>query len=326
MLSLNKYLKTSKLLIVVCLFLFKNNILSQNLIQNGSFEYYNGSNCVGNFSIINNWSYLVSPDYFSSDCTTGAYKIPDNNFGVSYPKNGNAYIGLGLINLPYETKEYICQYLTSPLISGKTYYTSFFLSKSDRTRIATEKIGAYFSMMPPVAPGNTYVAANPQVENHSGFLTDTVNWVKIDGYFTAQGGEQYMTIGNFNSNANTDTLYTGTTNPFFADAGTAYYYIDSVSLYDSLDYVSNIKEHQENLKINAFPNPNDGNFNIEYHTNKEAEFVMTDITGRLVIQYDLFPSQNSLLIKEEELNAGVYFYHIRQGNHLLKQDKIIVIK
>lgn len=65
-------------------------------------------------------------------------------------------------------------------------------------------------------------------------FSDTTQWTQIQGCFTANGGEQYITIGNFNYNVNTDTLYVGTnnpdpnyTNPLY---DYSYYYIDDVSL------------------------------------------------------------------------------------------------
>jgi len=328
LLSLSKYLKIGMLL-TAFLFLFKNSIISQNLILNGSFEQYNSLSCNGAEFDVTNWNVLRSPDYFTSQCSIiSGGGIPQNMFGCSYPKNGNAYAGLGTINYPYENKEYVYQHLVNPLIAGKSYYTSFFLSKSDRTRIATEKIGVYFSVSPPVAPSNTYVNAVPQVENHSGFLTDTVNWVKIEGYFTAQGGEQYITIGNFNSNADTDTLYTGTTNPFFADAGSAYYYIDSVSLYDSLDYVTNIRKYEEEFKVKVFPNPSDGKFSIEYSLHKipDAEMRIFDITGKLIGAYRLGEATSKIEINEFDLKNGVYFYNLYVNGTIGKTNRIIIIK
>jgi hypothetical protein len=295
---------------------------------NGSFEQHTSvpapNNC-GNF--LTQWSTIASPDYYITLCTNDG--VPINSFGFCPALSGNAYIGIGTIGYPYERKELILQQLANPLIAGKSYYTSFFLSKSDRTRIATEKIGAYFSVtQPTVASATDAFLATPQVENHSGFLTDTVNWVKIEGYFTAQGGEQYITIGNFNSNANTDTLFTGTNNPFFADAGTAYYYIDSVSLYDSLDYVTNIKNHENDFKLNIYPNPSKGLMELDYDlgNNLSAKLNLYDVTGKLISSYKLDSNKGILQMNEQNLNNGVYFYHILVGEKTLKTDKIVIIK
>jgi hypothetical protein len=249
--------------------------------------------------------------------------MPYNKFGYCYPTSGNAYIGIATIGYPYETKEYIYQLITTPLVTGKSYYTSFFLSKSDRTRIATDKIGVYFSLSQPTVPSGTVaLIANPQVENLSGFLTDTINWVKIEGYFTAQGGEQYMTIGNFNSNVDTDTLFTGTNNPFFADAGTAYYYIDSVSLYDSLDYalMTNIKKLEDEIKLNVYPNPTTDILKITYNSNSKTglQIKITDVVGREIKQMEYEEE-----IDISDLEKGIYFLSLYQNGQLLVT-KIII--
>jgi hypothetical protein len=312
------------------IFSFKNNILSQNLIINSSFENYNLLYCNGAGFDLTNWYSIGSPDYFNSFCTASSGgSIPKNDFGYSYSKSGNAYAGILGYYKPYETKEYIQQHIGNPLIGGKSYYVSFYLSGSDRFTMSIKNIGAYISVIQPTTVvSNTYIPATPQVENQTGFLTDTTGWTKIEGYFKAQGGEQYITIGNFNSNANTDTLYTGSSNPALGNPDGAYYYIDSVSLYDSLDYalITNIKQLENEIKVNLYPNPNIGNFKLEYHITKEAEFVITDIRGRLASQYTLLASQNSLLIKEEELNAGIYFYSIKMNGSIIKNDKLIIIK
>ncbi len=319
------------MLLTAFLFLFKNNILSQNLINNGSFETYSVSafGCAYNFSMVDVWQQINSPDHFTSLCTLSNYGVPNNNFGVSYPKNGNAYCGIICYRKSDEIKEYIQQNLIPPLISGKTYYISFYVSSSDRFTMAIKNIGAYFSIsQPTVVPGDNYVQAIPQVENHSGFLTDTVNWVKIEGYFTAQGGEQYVTIGNFNSNTNTDTLYTGSNDPAPGNPDGAYYYIDSVSLYDSLDYVTNIKKYENDFKVNLYPNPNNGNMTLDYDLGASSNGIMyiSDITGKLISTYSLQNSRGKLNINEHDFENGVYFYSIYVYDKTLKTDKVVIIK
>ncbi len=302
---------------------------AQNLIVNGSFEIYNNLSCNSAMFDVSYWSVLRSPDYFTTQCNAvSGGGIPYNMFGCIYPKSGNAYAGIGTISYPYENKEYIYQHLTTPLLAEKSYYVSFFFSKSDKTRIATEKLGVYFSSTAPIALGGTYVNAIPQVENQNGFLTDTINWTKLEGYYTARGGEEYITIGNFNSNANTDTLHTGTTNPFFADAGTAYYYIDSVSLYDSLDYVTNIKSHENKIKWNLYPNPNKGVMTLEYDLGNmnDATMNLYDVTGKLLTVYKLPSAKGTLQMNEQTLENGIYFYHILVEGKSIKTDKIVIIK
>ena len=246
MLLLNKYLKTRKLLIVVCVFLFKNTLLSQtNLISNPSFErvdtpvYWNSGEFINSSHFpatrnVTDWDWHNSPDYFSTNVPyTGVFRgIPVNDFGTAYPKHGNAYGGFISYYRTGETKEYVYQNLSTPLIQDSVYCLSFFVSRADRITNAIHSIGANFTTTVPTMT-NVYISATPQVINQNGFITDTVAWTEIKGCFTAQGGEQYITIGNFNSNANTDTLFVGSTNPHSNAPGYAYYYIDSVTLWQN---------------------------------------------------------------------------------------------
>ncbi len=327
--SLSKALKIVELLAL--LFLFKNSILSQNLIRNSSFESFSSINC-SVYDINNNvshWSTLSSPDYYHAVCGSSVAGVTSNFAGNQMPINGDAYIGLLGFYKPSNVKEYIFQYLNAPLISGKSYYVSFFVSLADRVPYSIKNIGAYFSVSQPTTSMG-YVSAVAQIENTSGYLTDTIGWTKIDGYFTAQGGEQYITIGNFNSNANTDTLKSGTTNPIPFEPDDSYYYIDSVSLYDSLDYalVTNIKKMEDMVNVKLYPNPNNGTMRLDYKLGgyAQAKLKLFDVTGKLVSKYDIVSNEGSIDISEQNLNNGIYFYHILVGEKTIKTDKIVIIK
>src|SRR5205085_9847131 len=87
---------------------------------------------------------------------------------------------------------------------------------------------AYFSEIPPPYPGNINgpLLVDAQVENIDTMLNDEEHWVLLTGCFMAQGGEAYVTIGNFYTNAETivdPVCYTPSTLY-------SYYYIDDVSL------------------------------------------------------------------------------------------------
>ncbi len=285
-------------------------------------------NCIGNFTVVNNWNQIGSADYFNGSCTTGLFKVPKNTFGVAYPVSGLAYGGVICYRKPDEIKEYVQQHLITPLIAGKTYYTSFYVSLSDRFTMAIKNVGVYFSVTQPTIVSNPYISVTPQVENQNGFLTDTTGWTKIDGYFTAQGGEEYITIGNFNSNIHTDTLYVGTNDPPPGNPDGAYYYIDSVSLYDSLDYVTNIKSHENKIKWNLYPNPNKGMMTLDYDLGNVSEAILNlyDVTGKLMNTYKLPSNKGTLQMNEQILQNGIYFYHIIVEGKSIKTNKIVIIK
>ena len=323
------------ILLSFVLFLFKNIAVSQtNLIQNSSFESVSYPlDCNGGafeiagspsfHHVVDNWYTLQSPDYFTSQCNTGTsyYNVPSNLFGISYAKTQNSYVGIGVFDIRFNYQEYIYQNLSSLLKADSVYCLSFFVSRADRFPFAVKQIGAYFSNnLPSLSSG--YVNAAPQIINNTGFITDTVNWVEIQGCFTAQGGEQYITIGNFNSNANTDTLRIQSTNPL-TGIGTdvSYYYIDSVSLWQN-NFPTFIKDEQKNEFVSVWPNPANGVINFKFsYANTKRKIELYNTIGELVLS-EVATTQDSSL-KTHHLQSGIYFVKVVYANGLSVVKKII---
>ncbi|MCR5423140.1 MAG: OmpA family protein [Bacteroidales bacterium] len=69
----------------------------------------------------------------------------------------------------------------------------------------------------------------PQVVNpYEAVITDTKNWTRISGIFTAEGGEKFLTIGNFYPTSKSNLTDIDSLSYMLPGA---YFYIDSVSLY-----------------------------------------------------------------------------------------------
>ena len=86
----------------------------------------------------------------------------------------------------------------------------------------------------PGTPYPTYegvLDVEPQIVSDLGFITDSVNWVLISGCFIPQGGEAFITIGNFSSNEETPIDTNCMQNP--AMEANSYYFIDDVSVIKS---------------------------------------------------------------------------------------------
>lgn len=81
-------------------------------------------------------------------------------------------------------------------------------------------------------------------------------------------------------------------------------------------------------KIKLYPNPNDGNMILEYHLEEgeKGGLLLFDLTGRLWRKYDAVNANNTLIIKENELPNGIYFYELRINGNLVSKEKVIVIK
>lgn len=199
---------------------------------------------------VDDW-YLASvgtSDYFNT-CATGQTAVPSNFFGWQQPRTGNAYLGSYMVHQQQDYgREYAQSHLTAPLVAGDQYYVSFWVSLAESNRaplnssvLATYQIGAYFT--------NAYVSQflsilsmTPQVINPVGsYITDTANWVKIEGTFTAAGGEEWMIIGNFSTWAGQN--YTTYANPAGGSSiGYGYYFLDDVCVFN-LSSASNIVVH-----------------------------------------------------------------------------------
>lgn len=333
LLLLNKYLKVSKL--IVCLLLF-NNTIGQNLIRNGSFENYNTplnwnwweGDFIGYYSIppdtvMIDWTQLNSPDFFMTACTHTSTGAPLNGFGNSYPKDGGNYIGIGVYTADSEYKEYIYQHLSSPLQAGKTYCLSFFTSRADRITYSIKNIGAYFSNNLQSIGTTGYVNAMPQIVNQSGFISDTTQWTEVQGCFTANGGEQYITIGNFNANTNTDTLRIPTTNyltngPFIEFA---YYYIDNITL---VDQTMGVDEFGKENRFKFYPNPNNGKFEISNIVGENYIVEITNSIGQVIKIINVQRPKMDIDLSSEP--SGIYFCNLLQKGKNLRQSKIVIIK
>jgi hypothetical protein len=102
---------------------------------------------------------------------------------------------------------------------------------------AVNHIGAYLddghidTTSVPGMPQTQYIP-DLQIDETS-IINDTLNWVKIEGSFTANGTEKFITIGNFHDLAGTSHIYV---NPNALGGGTCYL-VDDVSVIES-DHVA----------------------------------------------------------------------------------------
>jgi len=206
-----------------------SHVLSQNLVPNPSFETYTvcptGFNLGGGLQCTP-WQSgsLATPDYFNVCATPSDVGIPSNFFGTQEPLTGSAYAGGYWRLSQFEYREYLQVQLIEPFLAGYSYDISFYISLAD-FYCGVSLIGAYFSATPP--PGWTMGPLNvvPQFESDIGFVGDKENWVLISGCVPAEGGEQWITIGNFYDDA--DTPVDPDCNPFNLSS---YYYVEDVSV------------------------------------------------------------------------------------------------
>ncbi len=234
--QIQKKIKTNchKLLVVISFLVFENNYGQTNLVPNPSFEQYTTCPISSRNDKPNIW---YKPDYRGagyynacSDSSVSGVPIHGTTTGSSfqYARTGIAYILMFYRNSG-DSRNYFQVKLLDSLQLGKCYYAECYVSLSNPFRLGCNNQSMLFTKKAIyVDTLNTQLLpANPQITNYnSPIITDTLNWVKISGIFKAQGGEQYLTLGNFRDNANTAYTIIQPTGYFGAA-----YYVDDVAVY-----------------------------------------------------------------------------------------------
>jgi len=257
--------------------------------------------------------------------------VPKNSYGYQYPHVGNAYAGIYVFNRPtVDSREYIQVQLLNSLDAGKNYCVSFHISCANLSNTAITEIGLYFSNNAIASSSCSTFNTIPQITSPPGvYLNDTLNWYKIEGTYTALGGERYITIGNFKTDALTDTICwnLNDTNcaPFCYP--NSYYYIDDVSVIDCNDTGTSVQENENNYNFSLYPNPSTGSFSIKYDLKQsnDAVFKLYDIRGKLLNE-TVLKNENTSFDFSDVLANGMYFYHVSINNKMIKSDKILIIK
>lgn len=241
----------------IYLFIYKLNIAQNNLVSNASFEnmaqpcfFAMGITVSGTY--VQDWQTnhnASSPDYYNI-CSTNPFtsvteaSVPHSCKGFQYPRTGNGYMGLGLYSDEYNPidtvnvlAEYMSTQLTTTLKANTCYYGEMYVNLANSSLQTVNQISMLFSN-----PNFTTTAFSftntiqPQIQYDTTlFLTDTLNWVKVSGKFMAQGGEQFLTIGNFRDGAHLakQTVSSNFTSPICTVfLRYAYIHIDDVTVYE----------------------------------------------------------------------------------------------
>lgn len=224
--------------IAVALWFVSAPAFSQNLVVDPSFEnYIPNPNGYYLQDYLYDWaSYNVTADYYNSslnplviaytgtDARSGSGFVGGYTFGhFDQWGGGTAY-----------NREYVYGQLASPLEAGRYYDVEFFvkpMSKPPVIPYCIDRIDIFFSgdTLNHV-PDHFLQVVNPQIENDNGTVCNEQEWTRVHGCFKARGGERFLTIGNFDTDFNTQhQLLAGDTLMNGIDPQ-AYYLFDDVSV------------------------------------------------------------------------------------------------
>ncbi len=329
-----------KFVLTICFFVCQGKcyLFSQvNLVPNGDFESY--SYCPYNQGQINAVGWYSptgsTPDFFNVCCDTiwasttyTMVGIPHNLWGYQFCNSGTGCTGVFSFNNDNnDHKEYLQVKLDSAMQSGKNYYVEFYCNTANLLDVnytaGSNNIGvaftdtAYTKFFDSV--GNPYIwplFLTPAIKSDS-IISDTIGWTKVSGYYTALGGEQFITIGNFFTDA--QTLYENIMNPgdTSSQVGT-YFYIDDVFV--GLADTTGVEENTiVNDIFSFYPNP--ANSELFFSSSKNCDVEIVDISGRKIqrinnIQEHAFSTFN--------IQNGLYIVNIYVDGVLVETRKQLI--
>ena len=214
---------------------FSTKVFTQNLVKNPSFEEY--TKCPippGNFNdFAKDWyGFSTGQSLYYNSCTSLDYNVPNGGKGFQYANTGVAYANVLVLypDFDIDRRSYLEGFLTQDLVKNKLYCVNYFINLSDRSSGAIKNIDLYLSDT--LLDYNNGVnvclkGIEPQIKSKQ-IISDSVGWTQISDIFKANGGEKFITIGNFVKREKTTAI---SFNPIFSTLELfSYYYIEDVSV------------------------------------------------------------------------------------------------
>lgn len=208
-----------------------------NYVSNGSFEGLSSTTITSFYSAADFWQPIDTGKYayLLYSTKSGINTAPYCGQGFQQPRSGQNFIApmFYCSSCPYySSRSYPRNRLKDKLEAGHTYCAKYYVVNTNNTTLANDSYGIYFgnSLLDTINYCNGPIThLSPQIQSNLGIITDTLTWIAITGTFVANGDEKYMVLGNFKSNAATNTLLI---NPANLPALVTDIYVDDVSCID----------------------------------------------------------------------------------------------
>lgn len=298
------------------------SVQAQNLIPNPSFEETQSCGTWMTDDVFNDWQgfggfFFGVPFYtYGIDCGVnleGIYECP--------AQDGDAYISLNLASIgtgiEFEEKTYAYVELLDTLDANTCYTFSCYWRRAEHLgALAGNKFGAWLSHEPPELENQfsyPLIDTLPQVISpDSVFFFQASNWEYFEQSFEASGGEQYITIGAFQSMAEMQFYY-----EFYEGAEYKWImYFDQLELKECPPI--NTSELEKSNEIIIYPNPASKSFNIQ--PNGLESIVIYNYRGELLLtEHDVSKSIDCSLWP-----SGIYLVEGRYANHEIVRQRLMV--
>jgi len=222
------------LLLSATLYGQQDQSLIANIVPNPSFEEYSSSP-IGWFytgkhftSVMKYWSSptAASPDVFGPKVTVPVL-WEDKGFGTVQARNGHSMAGITLVGCG-DGKPHCREYLQTPLLDalviGQQYQINFWVRRLPGGYVINE-LGLLFK------DKRTYIEDDVRLDFQNVIIAiaednNPNGWIKMKATFTAQDESDYLIIGNFNNDLDSNASKAADQSLSFG-----YYYIDDVEVH-----------------------------------------------------------------------------------------------
>jgi len=321
-----------------CFFIIRLTV-AQNLVQNYSFEQYDTCPDMGDqIGYAIGWSKFSStgstPDYYNSCSSSNAMGVPQSFYCYQAAhRNCNAYAGIVTWSTVTNSREFIGNQLSQPLVVGQKYYLSFYTVMGEYTSsgsqygLPSNNIGLRLSTVP--YNGEMPCPIDNWAHLHSSaIISDSTNWTIVSGSIIADSAYQYVIVGNFFDDNHTDTMRYVCASCFNI---ASYYLIDDICVstdsslsnggINTISCTTAVTETKDGT-FNIFPNPVKSELTINSINYLINDVSIYNMYGEIVYSNLELRGKNVLIINCDMLKNGIYIVRInaQQGeNYYVKK-------
>ncbi len=201
--------------------------IQKNLVPNGSFENYRKKSSSIRQAIP--WQQIASVDFYQQP-------LSNDTSLQKGARTGACYAGL---RFQKKYKEFLQVKLADALHRGTTYELEIYIRLAFWSNTSLKSFGALFTKAGYKGQGDVLKTSLIDSVSKKGSFINGYQWFKISGKYTADGGEKFLTIGNFSAKIKKDIVRM---NKFKFGFKEAYYFVDDISLVKA-------KEVKEKVKV-----------------------------------------------------------------------------
>ncbi len=224
-------MKIVGLILFILIFSFKYHFaqklpIQKNIVPNGSFENYRKKSSSIKQAIP--WQQIASVDFYQAPIS-GDTSVKKGAYG------GMCYAGL---RFQKKYKEFLQVKLAEPLHRGSIYEFEMFIRLAYWSNATVKSMGVLFTKTGYKTQADVLKTALIDTIARKGSLTNNYQWFKVSGKYQADGGEKYITIGNFAPTIKKDMVRM---NIFKLGFREAYYFVDDIQLVKAIEVVEKVK-------------------------------------------------------------------------------------